>query len=53
MWAASYLVSAHGYDTLAEDMLHESGINPQTSGDEYDRQILANVIERLEQRRRA
>lgn len=53
MWAAAYLVSGHGMDTLAEYMLQESGIDPKTSGDDYDREILVEVIARLEQRRKA
>lgn len=51
MWAAAYLVLAHGQNSLAEYMLRESGIDPNTCGDDYDRRALAAVISELKRKK--
>jgi hypothetical protein len=51
MWSAAYLVQAHGQDTLAEYMLQESGFDPNTCGDEYDRNTLKGVIESINKKK--
>ena len=50
IWAASYLVTAHGQATLAEYMLQEASADLSVA-DDYDLKVLAGVISELNRKK--